>query len=133
VWKDKYRYLGVTKEKSMPASLKLHSRPSSAPRVRRWRARKKIAELRKHETWLLWALQQFYEERNIPISAWVRASDLYESPVTDRDIQIKVVMPDDRDFFRDLDNPAIALATVRQGPDVVLLIRPRYLRNEVAL
>ena len=107
---------------------------ASTTRVRRTRTRRKIAQLQKDDTnWLLFILQQFYIGHDIPITAWTLADEIFEAPVTDKDIQASVLIPHDA-FIQNLQNsPAIATARLRVLTHDVLLVRPRWLQNEVSI
>jgi hypothetical protein len=103
----------------------------STLRGRRFRARKKITELRKDPNWLAWVVRQFYLDHDIEIATWVTADELFDAEITDNNIQVSFFLLKE-DFLRNLkDSPAIETAMMRIRKDDVMLVRSRYLRNEV--
>lgn len=108
-------------------------RPSpSTIRVRKTRARKKIANLRKSEDWYGWALRQFYCGHDIEIAVWVRADEVVESEVTDKDIQLGILFRDKKTFIENLSrSPSIEKATLRVKMEDITLVRPLWLGTEV--
>jgi hypothetical protein len=105
----------------------------STVRVRRTRTRRRIAKFQKDDTnWLLFIIQQFYIGHDIPLNSWTLADEIFDAPVTDKDIQASVLLPDKNTFIQNLQNsPAIETARLTVLGHDVLIVRPRWLRNEV--
>ena len=103
----------------------------STKRVQQHRKRKRIAEIKKKSRWLVWALQTFYREHDIPLSTWIPALDLHTSPVTVHDIQVSVFLPNEDDFIRHLDDAGIEKAIVRIDQKDAVIVRPKFLGDEI--
>src|ERR1700731_1026400 len=107
--------------------------PAASPiRVRASRARRKIANLRKSEDWYGWVVRQFYADHNIEISMWVRADEVIDAEVTDKNIQLGLLFQDRQAFLENLkDSPSIEKAILRIKTEDITLVRPRWLGTEV--
>jgi hypothetical protein len=105
---------------------------SSASRVRRFRARKKIAALRKDAGFALWGTQTFFREHDIALTSWVRADEIHGAPISVQNIRLSELVPGLDNFIKILKNePAIETANMACRTENVLILRPRYLGSEV--
>jgi hypothetical protein len=111
------------------------------------RTQRKIARLRKDENWLALAIRQFYLRREIPLTYWVKADEIYDSPGIEDDIQVPALFElnfsgrnldayqlaqSRQAFIRNLqDSPSIETAILRVKMEDITLVRPKWLRNEV--
>jgi hypothetical protein len=104
---------------------------ASTIRVRRTRVRKKIAALHGSAGWPQWPVRVFFDEHSLPITSWVKLSEIYDAPFSDRNIRIAELMPL-ADFEQLVRNePAVESAWLRILTDDTLIVRPRYLGSEV--
>jgi hypothetical protein len=103
----------------------------STLRVRQTRARRKIASLRQDAGWPMWPVRKFFEEHSLPITWWVMVSEVYNAPFSDRNIRIAELMP--LEAFTNLvrNEPGVEHSILVTGTTEVVLVRPRYLKDEV--
>ena len=98
----------------------------SAPRMRKFRERHKRIELCRNSDWIVWMLQSYFHEYNIPITDWVRANDFYKNPIGSSDMKIMLSLPNWDFFVEKLNNSEIEKSTLKIGSTNIILIRPRW-------
>ena len=111
-------------------------RTSSTPKVQRHRRRKVVKEITDvtsvEHKWTIHALQQFYIGNEIPADRWISALDLFEGEITDEHLSVKCFYYSDwNEFLRLLNNPGIERTTLWSGTNDTLLIRPKFLKDDL--
>jgi hypothetical protein len=106
---------------------------SSTRRVQEHRKRKKIAEISEFSRWISWFVRMHYQSQTIPLTTFVPALDLYTKPVDVQGtaIDIKVFFRGEEDFLRASKDVGIDRKIVRIDQKDVVIIRPKFLREEL--
>ena len=109
------------------------STPSPATqRTQLFNLRKKIAAISEQCSWVTAAVQNYWIDYELLVSTWVPVADFYGGVITKDEIGVKQFFPDEVTFLRYLNNdPGIELTTVRQNRKDVLLVRPRFLDDQL--
>ena len=105
---------------------------SSTQRVREHRKRKKIAEIDKKSRSLTFFLRMYYQDHeDLSFTTWIPAQDLYKASVTDRQIDVSVLFPNEDLFIKGLNEAGIERQVVKINQKDVVIIRPKFLKGEL--
>jgi hypothetical protein len=105
---------------------------SSTARMQIHRKRKEIKRIQQiidESSWTFCALQDYYQENDIPADVWSLASDLYESNTAGENrLDVKEFFSSNWDeFVKNLDNPGIERSVVKISFVDTIIIRPKFL------
>ena len=104
----------------------------STERSRLCRTRQKIDAIIEECSWFTRAVELYWIGYDLPISTWATATDFYNGIITDAELGVREFFPDYEIFLRYLKSDrGIERATLRQGMADVLLIRQRFLNDEL--
>jgi hypothetical protein len=104
----------------------------STSRVQTHRRRKVIQKIANESDWTVAALQNFYLDYDLPITTWIQASEFFDAEITSENLPVKLFYSSNWDeFVKHLNDPGIETAMLKSGTNNSLLIRPRFLKDDL--
>jgi hypothetical protein len=106
-------------------------KPSTA-RMQIHRKRKAIRQIATESDWTVAALQNFYLDYDLPITTWIQASEFFDAEITSENLPVKLFYSSNWDeFVMHLNDPGIEITMLKSGINNSLLIRPRFLKDDL--